>query len=1150
MSIKKIFKDGRAELKRKSSLRSSKKNLAEKEKTYQEKLTALGKKARDAKLDISQFGDLSGTFFQIEGKGKEIGAKLNELNKQTAELEGKKKAANAKFDALWKDLETKKKPVDSELRSEKDKLEKAQKEADSIQKRLKNIPDEEDKIEKKIPESQGNAQSQAELEKKLTALNEERKQLDAQLPELTKINQAAREKITPLDQQSGRLEAEMKKAKDQRKKEIEDLDKTLSKVKEEINEFNKQQKVVSGQQVQNFQALGKKLSEANVADPAIAAEMDAAKAGEKEMASIRAAIQSLESQKAPGARGAVWKMAGLMFLFLAIIAAIAVGVVFLSKHKAGKKGEPGKSEIQQIQTEKVKSANSEKAQKQENTAEIHSLSANTYESQLTQEELNQIAGKIERLFAALEELNKDIPRDSFDPQAIVDKVGKDPEALFKWVRDNTYLVPYQGILRGPKGVLMDGLGNSLDRALLLQQLLVIAGYHSRIARGTLDDNQASRLYENLMPAPVSLRLEYSQSFWQEIKNLIKKYAEKYQLDESKLIDGIIKNIGEQEVIERQLEKRVEEQTAEILMILKGLQRRHRNEEKDSYLKALKDHWWIQLEQAHEWMDLDPSLPDLKIGEKIITAARTYESNELEKNLFHRINIKISIEQWQGKNFEEKIVFSHSITPSELMENQIVLRHIPLDWPEDWDPLKGSLSTTDLKNVILKASEWLPYLMIGTENYSQASFTTAGEIIKTPRKKTSQSGPGGLTGGFFRALAGEESKEETKKEAQLTGEWIDFEILAPGSSPRRVRRKVFDFIDSTSRRNNVFKIDTFEESARFERGLSLLGEIKILPLVCNISPSFYAHLTIDSLLHNRVSILKIIREYNSIKTQDVNKLVSRLKGIPGPEYKWAMIRTGEFDSSHYTYVDQINIISLFKTLEHNSQYEIKGRIGLDIIANEVGVNPRKIKDIVPTRIKQGIIDTNVEAMLFAKCKECVENTSEIFIESKTQEIGWLLIQSDTDANWQKTKLGREDKIHIEEDLKAGYIVVVPDRRIEISGKTVLGWWRLDPNKGHTLGMGESGKGQGLSEYILEFISIASNIHCWLTAKHALQYVYCGIGLLGLGMGSWIGRLKTGYTGFHPGLSKITAEAMMKAAQTDGRICHLLGILVDTIAAELL
>jgi hypothetical protein len=29
------------------------------------------------------------------------------------------------------------------------------------------------------------------------------------------------------------------------------------------------------------------------------------------------------------------------------------------------------------------------------------------------------------------------PRDTFDPQVIVDNVGKDPAKLFEWVRDST-----------------------------------------------------------------------------------------------------------------------------------------------------------------------------------------------------------------------------------------------------------------------------------------------------------------------------------------------------------------------------------------------------------------------------------------------------------------------------------------------------------------------------------------------------------------------------------------------------------------------------------------------------------------------------------------------------------------------------------------
>src|SRR5271155_3062487 len=80
---------------------------------------------------------------------------------------------------------------------------------------------------------------------------------------------------------------------------------------------------------------------------------------------------------------------------------------------------------------------------------------------------DQVADKLEKLFPMLEKAEREIPRDTFDMQAVIDKVGEDPQKLFEWVRDNTYLVPYRGLLRGDKGVLMDRLGNSLDRAMLL-----------------------------------------------------------------------------------------------------------------------------------------------------------------------------------------------------------------------------------------------------------------------------------------------------------------------------------------------------------------------------------------------------------------------------------------------------------------------------------------------------------------------------------------------------------------------------------------------------------------------------------------------------------------------------------------------------------
>ena len=117
------------------------------------------------------------------------------------------------------------------------------------------------------------------------------------------------------------------------------------------------------------------------------------------------------------------------------------------------------------------------------------------------EQRQRLADKLERGFELLEETAQQIPRETFDVDAILAEVGEEPEALFAWVRDNPYWVPYTGSLRGSVGVLMDRLGNSLDRSLLLAELLRRSGHQCRLARAQLSEEQAHQLQSKLAPVP-------------------------------------------------------------------------------------------------------------------------------------------------------------------------------------------------------------------------------------------------------------------------------------------------------------------------------------------------------------------------------------------------------------------------------------------------------------------------------------------------------------------------------------------------------------------------------------------------------------------------------------------------------------------------
>ncbi len=98
-----------------------------------------------------------------------------------------------------------------------------------------------------------------------------------------------------------------------------------------------------------------------------------------------------------------------------------------------------------------------------------------------------VKAQLAEAFAALEDAAAQIPAETADPSALLEKVGREPAKLLEWVRDNTHLAPYRGSLRGASGVLQDRVGSSLDRSLLLAELLRAAGFEVRLANGAVTD---------------------------------------------------------------------------------------------------------------------------------------------------------------------------------------------------------------------------------------------------------------------------------------------------------------------------------------------------------------------------------------------------------------------------------------------------------------------------------------------------------------------------------------------------------------------------------------------------------------------------------------------------------------------------------------
>jgi hypothetical protein len=684
-------------------------------------------------------------------------------------------------------------------------------------------------------------------------------------------------------------------------------------------------------------------------------------------------------------------------------------------------------------------------------------------------EIAQAVEKLEKLFKALEAAARDIPRETFDAKAVIEDVGRDPRKLFEWVRDETFLVPYRGALRWPKGVLMDRLGNSLDRALLLHEFFQLAGHQARLVHAALSEEQANDVRRRARPIPQGGGLAAPNGSRQATDDIVKKleaYAQQYQLDQPELSKIIDKLTLEQQRMAEQAAQRVAEQTPVIAAAVGQPAAEDMAAVQTAALEALRDHWWVQWQQGSTWVDLDPSFAEAEPGRALTKAQETIQPDQLPNSLWHTVGVRLVVEFWERGQLREVPVLTQDLVPAQVFGERIVVRHVPVNWPKDLNLLEEQEPLQRLKATVLEQHEWLLVLSVGSTNYVKHAFTDAGAIIEhfgggNPIAEPVAKNFIGL-GEWVGALGG--AQKQPEEAAHLTAEWIEYEIRAPGQPVRTIRRQIFDLLGPAARSIGKQPAFAITEAQRLERGLALLGESEILLLACQPSPEFVDHSTAEGLLANREVLLDVIQNAGSIPLNDLQGKMATLKPLPSQLYGLALARQEWNRFRGDVYLDRANILSYHKHPGLNSQGQLRMTEGVDIVANDVAVRPASGATPFLMRIEQGVLDTNAEAFVLAPTEITVlhENTAEIFAQSERQGIEWVIIHRGNQSAWQSVELPNDTRVRIERDLTEGYVVLVPKKAIFMEGRPVVGWWRVDPKTGQTLGINERGWGGDAAE----------------------------------------------------------------------------------------
>ena len=669
------------------------------------------------------------------------------------------------------------------------------------------------------------------------------------------------------------------------------------------------------------------------------------------------------------------------------------------------------------------------------------------------------AARIAQLDASLRALeygDRESPRDRWDPEYLVQQVGRDPQALFNWVRENTFWIPYRGLLRGPVGVLLDRQGNSLDRALLLAALLEKAGHTVRLAHGAMERGRALAAVPELvgarsrgLPAMIA-----SDAMLPSLLN-----AGITGIDAARV--GVVLRAQNDDVTRAvaALDERVPEQTDRLLRLIAHPATASWKGRLDAAVEAVRDHWWVQALVDSEWRDFDVAM-QRGVGEALAEASQTFPPSEIDVGLRHELVVRVVAEKWSNDRVVENRVLESIVRPDEAIGQPIIIQF----WPTG-DQAAANGGRPGVANERRQHEEYAAALLIGANAIPPVIIQDTGDV----RRQTG--GPlGGLGAAITNSLVQSDSQQDPTAQTELTAVWLEYEIRGPGLTPQVVRRAVFDLLPPGARQASRVPRPEDNIANRRTRTLALTMRTEVLPQTGAMAPEFVVNLARQTLLGNR-TLLRAAAQHTVPADPAADQGGTAAPPVT-PLYSLAVARFGWGGMNRRVFVDRINVLTRHRVLAGSGD-RLALRDAVDIVANDVGVD-LAVDDEFAARLEHGVLDTNAEGV-FQFGTHAVGNVAEAF--SKSRE--WLVFTAGQGPSVGE-RIPRSLRPAIEDDLSRGLTVVAPAREATVGENA--GWWRIDPRTGTTIGIAAGGWGQSES-------GVQYNLLVVMARGWAFQEAFC-------------------------------------------------------------
>ncbi len=286
--------------------------------------------------------------------------------------------------------------------------------------------------------------------------------------------------------------------------------------------------------------------------------------------------------------------------------------------------------------------------------------------------------------------------------------GLDLDEVFDAVAQGIRYEPYSGVLRGGAGTLLAGSGNALDQSILLAEILRHKGYRVRFVSGTLNGDNLAVAVRGLY-APEIPQRSLSADFAPYDPN------------------------------------------------------------RDSTLRAARDHFWVEVYQPGAWLPLDPSFPRAQPGEAYAVAKTRYD--QVPQTLYQRLKMSWWQELRDGKKSKlgslDETVVALGLKPLTLIAHRT-----PKSSTDDGKKSRGTADTFGGLGGALSGSK------------PEATREPAvPELVAVEHQRQI------YVKGSFEAWEGTLVAEQ-ERNGYIRREWLEFEVTAPGAAPVRSLRDLY------------------------------------------------------------------------------------------------------------------------------------------------------------------------------------------------------------------------------------------------------------------------------------------------------------------------------------------------------------------------